>query len=265
MKCLLLFAGGLLAFSPLSAQILGNGDVVERDITHREYILNKNSVNNLNASEWSREVYREVNEYMDENTPLFNLKDQNNLTSLIFNLISDGKLKAYTYEPNRSPDFDKEIGLQDVVNANNIHFSTEINEISVNVMSYLIKERWYFDSKTGKGGAQIVAICPVLHRSVDPLQKDKVSKSPLFWISFEKLSPYILRTTIPLASIGNIAKGQNTSLFDYIRNRRYTGDIYQVGSRNLSDYYTTPQALAAERARLEAQLKELSQRFAQLK
>lgn len=262
---------GLFVCSSLMAQ-----ETVEKAPTYREYSLNQNSKNNLEVAEWSRYVYRSIINGVESNSPLFYRTQpstqQVNLFALIVNLLKEDKVKASRFDLQNS-EASEEISLKQVLDLYNIPYATRGSSVSVNeddlptneVMSYYVKERWYFDSKTGKGGTQIVAICPVIHRQENLDVKDSpLLKNPLFWISFDDLRPYLIRYKVSLSSMGDLSKARTSSLYDYFANRFYKGDIYQIGDRNLYQFYTTPQDLAAEQARLEKQLNEVGSRLKKL-
>ncbi len=259
---------GLFVCSPLMAQ-----ERVEKVPTYREHALSQNTINDLEATEWSRYVYRVIDNSVDVNSPLFHPVESNdtqtNLFSLIFNLLKEDKIKASRFDL-QNVDAKESITLKDVLDLYNIPYTETGRVLSVNrydipsdeVVSYYIKERWFFDSKTGTGGVQIAAICPVIHRVQDLETKDApVLKSPLFWIALDDLRPYLLRSQVSFNSIGDLTKTRNSSLYDYIARRNYKGEIYQVGNRNLYQFFTTPEDLVAEQVRLEKQLEEASTRF----
>lgn len=253
---------GLFICSPAIAQ-----EAVKKAPTYRERVLSQSSINDLEATEWSRYVYRVIENSADVNSPLFHPAQSNgtqtNLFSLMFNLLDSKKIKAYRFDLQSSDKSEyEEITLKEVLDIYSISHASDEDIPSNEIMSYYVKERWYFDSKTGSGGTQIVAICPVMHRQENLEVKDgPILKNPLFWISMDDLRPYLLRTKISLNSFGDLGKVRNSSLYDYISCRNYKGDIYQVGNRNLYQYFTTPADLLAEQTRLEKQLKEASARF----
>lgn len=253
---------GLFVCSPLIAQ-----EAVKKAPTYREHALSQSSINDLEATEWSRYVYRVIGNSADVNSPLFHPtqsnRTQTNLFSLMFSLLDAKKIKAHRFDLQSADDSGaEEITLKDVLELYSIPYSSGDDIPANEVMSYYVKERWYFDSKTGTGGTQIVAICPVLHRQENLEVKDgPVLKNPLFWVSIDDLRPYLLRAKISLNSYGDLGKARNSSLYDYISCRNYKGEIYQVGNRNLYEYFTTPDDLLAEQTRLEKQLKAASARF----
>lgn len=56
--------------------------------------------------------------------------------------------------------------LKKVANRRDSVLSISNSDIpSADVLSYFVKEVWYFDQRTSTYGSVITAICPVLHRS----------------------------------------------------------------------------------------------------
>lgn len=263
---------GLFICSSIVAQ-----ESIERSPSHRETVLSNNAINDLESTEWSRVVYRTISDSLDTNSPMFSRVQPNsgqiNLFSLMFNLLKEDKIKAYRFDLAKSENLE-EITLSQVLDLYTIPYTASGRRVSVSadnvpsneVVSYYIKERWYFDSKTGSGGTKIEAICPVIHRQENLDAKDSpVLKNPLFWISFDDLRPYLVRAKISTNSFGDLSKARTSSLYDYIACRYYKGDIYQIGNRNLYEFYTTPAELKVEQLRLEKQLSEVLSRFKQLK
>lgn len=258
-----LVVAGLFICSSIIAQ-----ESIEKSPSYREHILSQSAINDLESTEWSRYVYRVITDSLEVNTPLFFRPDPNtrqtNLFALMFNLLKDNKVKAYRFDLQNS-EFSEEITLNQVLDLHAIPYTGSSNDIPSNeISSYYIKEKWYFDSKTGTMGTKIIAICPVIHRQENlDVSDSPILKNPLFWISFDDLRPYLVRTQISPNSLGDLSKVRTSSLYDYIACRYYKGNIYQIGNRNLYEFFTTPQELLAEQLRLEKQLSEMVSRFKQ--
>lgn len=275
----LLFSGLLMA-SPLLAQ--NNADNEYRmmtqepvtnktaeymitDISSRELFLMENSMTDYNSATWKRDIYREVPNIEGNETlfyPTASTEKRANLFSLLINLLSDNTIKAYKY--GDQPDFNNnnERDIREVLDENKIAYTSVNNRtVSVleediaktNIISYFVKERWYYDIKTGKGDVRVVAICPIIC--------DRGRTFPMFWINFDDISVYLARAISPVAVANITPVLSNASMFDIFRNRYYKGCIYQVGVRNLSQYFTTPESLKEERARIETELDYVQSRF----
>ncbi len=274
----LLFSGLLIA-SPLLAQnnadnqhrMMNKGPVTKTtedkvtDISSRELFLMENSMNDYNSATWKRDIYRDVPNIEGNETlfyPTVSTDKRANLFSLLINLLSDNTIKAYRYEDQ--PDFNanNERDIKEVLDENKITYTTVNNRsVSVlkediakaNIISYFVKERWYYDIKTGKGDVRVVAICPIIC--------DNGRTFPMFWVNFDDISVYLARAISPVAVANVTPVLSNASMFDIFRNRYYKGCIYQVGMRNLSQYFTTPESLKQERTRLETELDYVQSRF----
>lgn len=275
----LLFSGLLMA-SPLLAQ--NNADNEYRmmtqepvtnktaedmitDISSRELFLMENSMTDYNSATWKRDIYREVPNIEGNETlfyPTASTEKRANLFSLLINLLSDNTIKAYKY--GDQPDFNNnnERDIREVLDENKIAYTSVNNRtVSVleediakaNIISYFVKERWYYDIKTGKGDVRVVAICPIIC--------DRGRTFPMFWINFDDISVYLARAISPVAVANITPVLSNASMFDIFRNRYYKGCIYQVGIRNLSQYFTTPESLKEERTRIETELDYVQSRF----
>lgn len=235
------------------------------EISSRELFVMENSMNDYYSATWKRDIYREVPNVEGNETlfyPTASTDKRANLFSLIVNLLSDNTIKAYKYEDQ--PDFkvDSERDVKEVLDENKIAYTVVDNRtVSVKqediaktqIVSYYVKERWYYDVKTGKGDVRVVAICPIIC--------DRGRQFPMFWIMFDDISVYLARAISPVAVANVTPVLSNASMFDIFRNRYYRGCIYQVGMRNLSQYFTTPESLAKERARIETELDYVQSRF----
>lgn len=274
-----LMFGGLLAVSSLTAQNSANNafrmmngaqatntteDMVT-EISSRELFLMENSMNDYSSSTWTRDIYRVVPDVEGNETFFYPTKSTDkraNLFSLIVNLLSDHTIKAYKFEDQ--PDFndDSARDVREVLDENKIAFTTNSDgTVAVAkeelekalIVSYLVKEKWHYDIRTGKGDTRVVAICPVIC--------DRGKQYPMFWIMFDDISVYLARAISPVAVANITPVLSNASIFDVIGNRYYRGCIYRVGMRDLDKYFTTPESLQKERERIEAELDFVQSRF----
>ena len=123
---------------------------------------------------------------------------------------------------------------------------------SADILSYFIKEVWYFDQRTSTYGSVITAICPVYHRSED-FSSERV-KLPMFWIDYKDLAPYLNGAMVMASNFNNVA---NRSMDDFFVTRQYAGEIYKttnLQNRPLAEYCKTDSAMTAEQKRIEAEL-----------
>lgn len=274
-----LMFGGLLAVSSLNAQNTANNESrmmngspvtnttedMVTEISSRELFLMQNTMNDYSSATWTRDIYRVVPDIEGNETffyPTASTDKRANLFSLIVNLLSDHTIKAYKFEDQ--PDFNEDSARSaaEVLDENRIKYTTnsdgtltvakeDLNDILI--VSYMVKEKWFYDAKTGKGDTRVVAICPVIC--------DRGKQFPMFWIMFDDISVYLQRAISPVA-VGNITPIlSNASMYDVIGGRYYRGYIYRVGMRDLEKYFTTPESLKQERERIEKELDLVQSRF----
>lgn len=272
-----LMFGGLLFVSTLAAQnsftqeyVLDELPVVSSaaekkamEVSSREFLIMESSSNDYSSTIWSRDIYRQISN--TEGNESFFLPEQSsntrvNLFSLLINLLSNKAIVAYKYEEQPELNDENILKVKDLLQENTISFTENTdNTVTVNlddipadkISHYLVKEKWYFDAKTGKGDVRVTDICPVL--------SENGKHYPMFWIHFDDISSYLARTVSPISVNNN--KLANVSLFDIFRNRYYRGCIYQVGLRHLTDYFPDMKDMIAERLRLENELDYIQSKF----
>lgn len=221
---------------------------------------------------WTREIYRTLDMTKEENGSLYYpvepIGDRMNLFSLIFKLLGQKKIPAYEYllDGTERMTADNEIKFRDVLDRFSIYYEQkklknrkdsvlmiDNSDIpSAYVLSYFIKEVWYFDQRTSTYGSVITAICPVYHRSED-FSSEPV-KLPMFWISYEDLAPHLNGAMVMASNFNNVA---NRSMNDFFVTHQYSGDIYKttnLQNRPLAEYCKTDSAMMKEQKRIEAEL-----------
>lgn len=277
----LLFSGLLMTSSLLAQNFADNGhrmlnggpetktteDMIS-EVSSRELFVMENSMNDYYSASWRRDIYREVPNVEGNETfyyPTASTDKRANLFSLIVNLLSDNTIVAYKYEDQPDFNVNSEREVKELFDENKIAY-TVVNNRTVSVsqediakadiVSYYVKERWYYDEKTKKGDVRVVAICPIIC--------DRGRQYPMFWVMFDDISAYLARAISPVAVANVTPILSNASMFDVIRNRYYRGCIYQVGMRNLAQYFTTPESLKTERERIEKELDFVQSRFDKL-
>ncbi|MFV0418768.1 MAG: gliding motility protein GldN [Dysgonomonas sp.] len=282
----LIFSGLLLSSSLMAQNLVRDGwildqkDVVEPIITAedstiedqitnigtRELAVMESSMNDYSSTIWSKDIYRQIGRDVVENetffVPLKSTEYEANLFSLMINLISRNSIGIYKY--NSQPETDEQYILEGKdaleecaipysVNSDG-SFSVKKEDIpSDKITYYLVKEKWYFDSKTSKGDIRVTDICPVLF--------EKGKYFPLFWVSFDDISVYLARTESSVIFTKTEPASTNASMFDVIGNRYYRGCIYQVGLRQLSLYFPDMKDLINERRRIENELDYIQSKF----
>lgn len=277
-KTILLLAGiWLLNIAPLMAQPRARAAREEAKKTGPE--LTVRAQNRYPRSRtlpedviWTREIYRTLDLSKDANGALYYpvepVGDRKNLLTLIFDLLAEKKIPAYEYLPDGTERLtaEYEMNFRDVLDRFNIYYEEQpapgrrdsiiilqnSDVPSTEVLSYFIKEVWYFDQRTSTYGSAITSICPVMHRAEDfssvPL------KLPMFWIDYSDLAPYLTRSSIMTSDLNNSA---NRNMDDFFVSRLYQGDIYKTTNmmnRTLAQYCETDSAMAKEQKRIEAEL-----------
>ena len=219
---------------------------------------------------WMREIYRTLDLTKDANGALYYPVEPQgnrmNLFTTLFRLLAQKKIPAYEYQLDGTERFQKdaEITFRDVLDRFQIYYELKkvanrrdsvlslSNSAIPDVLSYFVKEVWYFDQRTSRYGSVITAICPVLHRS-EEFSSEKV-KLPMFWVNYKDLAPYLTQSKVAVSNYNNAA---NSTWDDFFSARLYTGDIYKttnLQNRVLSQYCTTDSALVKEQRRIEQEL-----------
>lgn len=221
---------------------------------------------------WMREIYRTLDMNKSPNGALYYpvepVGERMNLLTLIFKLMAENKIPAYEYlldgTERLTPDY--QINFRDVLDRFQIYYEQRRGEgrrdsvlvientdlPSADVLSYFIKEVWYFDQRTSTYGSRITAICPVLHRAED-FSFDSL-KLPMFWIDYNDLAPYLAQMNIMTSNLNNAA---NRNMDDFFVSRLYSGDIYKTTNmmnQTLAQYCETDTAMAKEQKRIEEEL-----------
>ncbi len=221
---------------------------------------------------WKREVYRTLDLASPENAgladPIMPTEGRMNLFCLIFKLLSDREIQAYSYTLDGNEQFDDEhkADFKDILDRYHVYyrrkrlaatgdtvFVVENSDIpSSEVLSYFIKEVHYYDQINSSFHTDIEAICPVLHRTGD--FDLNVVKYPMFWIKMSDLAPYMNQVHIPISEYNNAA---TVELDDFFAMELYKGEIYKTtnpSGRTLAQYCETDSALAKEQKLIESQL-----------
>jgi gliding motility associated protien GldN len=234
------------------------------EISTKGLSVMESSMNDYSSAIWARDIYREVYD-VEGNESLFypavSTEKRANLFSLLVNLLSDNTIKAYKFEDE--PDFRENSALtaKEVMEQNKIGYTENNNRTlavkredvaNLQIVGYLIKEKWFYDIKTGKGDVRVQALCPIVC--------ERGKQFPAFWVMFDDVSVYLQRTASSLV-MAKAPLPTNVPLFDLFRNRYYKGCIYRVGVRDLGKYFTTPESLAKERDRIESELDYIQSRF----
>lgn len=226
---------------------------------------------------WKREIYRTLDVKNEKNAALYYpvepIGDKMNLFTLIFKLLADNKIPAYEYrlDGNESLVSTNKVNVKELldrfhvyyqikkgVTAKDTLFAIDNSDIpSGEVLSYYMKEVWYFDQHTSTYNSKVLALCPILHRSGD--FGTDITKYPMFWINYKDVAPYLVQTNVMTSNLNNAS---NINLDDYFTMRMYKGDIYKVTNmlnQTLSQYCATNDEMIKEQKKIESQLKSFEQ------
>jgi gliding motility associated protien GldN len=232
--------------------------------------MNERMIQEIGNARWMRVIYREIDLEKEQNAPLYYpvkpLNGNMNLFSTIFRLMSENKLVAYRYEDGfEAFDEDHLINFkEDVLDRAYIYYeeipgraggepSFVINESdipSADVLAYYVKEAWYFDQNNSVFDVKALAICPILTTSGDLGEQT----TPLFWIPYENIRPYIVNSLIMTSNINN---AKTFTIDDYFRRRMFDGEIIKTENlmnRTLRQLYPEPDSLKLAQQQIETQL-----------
>ncbi|MDH6304987.1 gliding motility associated protein GldN [Parabacteroides sp. PF5-5] len=245
------------------------------ELTIRAQDMNERMTQEIGNARWMRVIYRQVDLNKEQNAPLYYpvrpLNGSMNLFSTIFQLMSENKLEAYRYEDGFEA-FDEEHLInfkEDVLDRAYIYYeeipgqaggapSYIINESDIpsgDVMAYYVKEAWYFDQNNSVFDVKTLAICPILTVSGDLGEQT----TPLFWIPYENIRPYITNSRIMTSNINN---AKTFTIDDYFRRRMFEGEIIKTENlmnRTLRQMYPEPDSLMLAQKEIEKQLETFQQ------
>jgi gliding motility associated protien GldN len=215
---------------------------------------------------WKREVYRILDLQKEKNASLYypvEPQGENmNLFTYIFKLFINNQIPAYSYnlDGNESFTAENKVKPKEFLDDYGIYYEEKNGVLvvdqsdipSAQVMSYYIKESYYYDQRTATYDQRITAICPVLHKAGD--FSSEVTKYPMFWMNFDEISPALNRQKVMSSSYNNVS---SMTLSDYFIKHNYEGEIYKtVNLRNLSinQYCKNDSAVKKEQKNIEKQL-----------
>jgi gliding motility associated protien GldN len=244
-------------------------------LSERAKIKNEESSKAPSHIIWQREIYRNIHLDKESNSPLYYpiqpIGKRVNLFTLLFKLLSEGKITAYNYLDGREIFTDEhKINFEEDVlkkyqilytvqgSGNTAKYTIEDIDIpSVEVLIYLIKEGWYFDAATGIFKSQVIALSPMLVR--EDYYSGEVTRDPLFWLPYEEIRPYLSRELIMTSNHNNAL---TYTMDDYFSKKMYSGEIVKTTNlMNLSlaqQVGADPDTLKMAQDSIENQLKEFN-------
>lgn len=216
---------------------------------------------------WKRDIYRVLDLKKEKNASLYYpvqpIGNSMNLFTFIFGHILDNSIVAYNYNIDGYESFtaDNRVNPREMLENYGIYYELGEGDVPVvnpsdlpsnEVLSYYIKESYYYDQRTATFHQRVTAICPVLHRSGE--FSSEVTKYPMFWLKYDEIAPLLAQQGVVSSSYNNVS---SMSLDDYFTKHCYDGEIYKtVNLRNLaiSQYCKDSTAVSNEQAKIEKQL-----------
>ena len=220
---------------------------------------------------WQHVVYRELDMNVGDNASLYYpiepMDGMTNLFRVILEALCTGQLKAYEYLDGREMFTQKyQINVETMLQRFEIPYQTQaagagktiyrVEEVDVpsnEVMSYYLKERWQYDLTGSRYQAQVLALCPVLHRMGE--FGGEAVPYPMCWINFEDLRPLLRGHMVMLDGMNNAPR---LTMEEYFTLNKYKGELYKVQNTrglNLMQQYPDSTSLAEARARIESELR----------
>ena len=218
---------------------------------------------------WKRDIYRVLDLQKEKNASLYYpvqpIGNSVNLFTYIFNHILDNSIVAYNYNIDGYENFTAEnsVNPREMLENYGIYYELGEGDVLVvnpsdlpsnEVLSYYIKESYYYDQRTATFNQRVTAICPVLHRSGE--FSSEVTKYPMFWLKYDEIAALLAQQTVVSSSYNNVS---SMSLDDYFTKHCYDGEIYKtVNLRNLAinQYCKDSTAVKKEQEKIEKQLSD---------
>ena len=220
---------------------------------------------------WKRDIYRVLDLQKEKNASLYDpeqpIGESVNLFTFLFRHLIAGSINAYEYNLDGYENFTPE----NVANVRELLENYEIvhefqgadSTIVVNpadvpsniVLSYYIKESYYYDQRRADFQQRVTAICPVMHSSGE--YGNEVTKKPMFWLKYDEIAPLLTQQTIMSSSYNNVS---TMTFDDYFTKHCYDGEIYKtVNMRNLAiaQYCKDSTAVKKEQEKIEKQLTDV--------
>jgi gliding motility associated protien GldN len=217
---------------------------------------------------WQQVVYRIIDLREKINYPLYFPEEESDnrrsLFTTIFRLYEDDKIKAYEYQDgkeifteNELVPFDEFVKTYDILityktdSISGDTLSKEIDESNIpnrEILKYYAKEVWYFDKHNSVFNVRLIALCPIWYRQDYDMG---LQKSPLFWIRYDELRPYLAKQEALISDRNN---GARESMDDLFIKRRFGSYIFKASStmnRNLLQYNSTAEEMHKEQERIK--------------
>ncbi|MDD6783839.1 MAG: gliding motility protein GldN [Prevotellaceae bacterium] len=220
---------------------------------------------------WRRDVYKVLDLSKDRNAVLYYPEepqgDQMNLFTYLFKLVLRKQVKAYEYTIDGNEHFTDKNAMKPTVILTRFEIPHETNGDKVRVedadipsaqvKSYYIKETTFYDQNTAQFQTRVTAICPVRRNIGEFGEYGEEAPTPLFWLDYAEVSPYLAKLTVMNSNYNNASK---ISANDYFTLNQYEGKIYKtvnLQGKVLANYCETDSDLVKEQTRIEKEIRTL--------
>ena len=236
-------------------------------MTQRMRIMYPTAVDMPEDVVWRRDIYREVDLNINENSGLYYptepIGKQMNLFTYIFKLALNGYIPVYEYrlDGNEVLEASAKVDMKTVLDNYHIFYEEADGKLKVDnsdipsseVKMYYLKESAYYDQANSSFHIKVLALCPVMIREDD--FGGESAKYPLFWVKYTDVEPYLSRQSVMTSDKNNAA---TMNLDDYFTLNRYKGKIYKTNNmlgKTLAQIAGNDSTkMSAEQKRIEAEL-----------
>ena len=217
------------------------------ELTLRAQELNERMTQQIGNARWMRVIYRQVDLMKEQNAPLYYpvrpMNGQMNLFTIIFQLLSEGKLQVYEYLDGYEVFDDAHlVNFKELLDRFHVYYeevpgkrgeepALVINESDVpseQVRSYYVKEAWYFDQNNSLFDVKILAICPLLTIDSD----FGLTTSPMFWLPYENIRPYVTNSYIMTSNLNNAALFTTAEEKTLIKTLSQLPEVIRISARD---------------------------------
>jgi gliding motility associated protien GldN len=244
------------------------------DLTERARIKSEVESKKPSHIVWERLIYRSIDLTKEANNaalyyPVQPQGGRQNLFTLLFKLLADGKITAYNYlDGGEVFDDSQKLNFEELLKKLQLLYTQQGNRFivderdipSMEVTQYMIKESYFFDQATGMFQTDILSICPILVR--EDYFSGGLSRETLFWLKYDDIRPYLSREMIMTSNHNNAF---TYTMDDYFRKTMYTGEIIKtvnmMGKSLAQEVGDDPDSLKHAQDSIESQLKSFDDKL----
>ncbi|MDR1122174.1 MAG: gliding motility protein GldN [Dysgonamonadaceae bacterium] len=237
------------------------------NMTERAKIKNETESQQPAHITWERIIYRQVDLKKEEINaalyyPVMPQNGRQNLFTLLFKWIADGKITPYAYSEVENFTDDHKANFEEILKRMQLLYTKEGERFVVDerdipsseITAYMIKEGYAFDQATSTLKNNVLAISPILVQ--EDLYGGGTQREPLFWLKYDDIRPYLSREMIMTSNYNNT---MTYTLDDYFRKNMYVGEILKtvnmMGQSLTQQVGGEPEDLKHAQDSIETQLK----------